>query len=261
MLIVDSNEPHEILPLLRQSVPVEVMNLNQTKRSDFYFGGEDCKSRQFSRKQANEFLGNMDEAEDQIRDYYNNADENYQIIEGIISEYPLVKKRITPSGVTTRGKAQPGTMFGYNIADNGFMYGEHAHRVQASSYYAWIYRLAVMGVQTFYTDNYVATAKFLVAAYKNSQKPEEEHTTLQRYIRPRIIIRVRDPFIEALMGLSLAYRLSIGEDKATKIAEYYNDILSIAMAEVGELMGVSGIGKGIAEKLLTALGRNLDEED
>jgi len=97
----------------------------------------------------------------------------------------------------------------------------------------------------------------LAAIYNNCQKPAEEHTTLQRYIRPRIVIKKQDPFVKALMALSLAYQIGIGEDKATRIATKYGSILDIVMSEPGELCEIEGIGKGIATKLLTSLGREL----
>jgi len=261
IILVDNSEPQDIIALLRQSAPVSIMPLNQTHRSDYYFGGEDGKTRQFSRKQAGELLGNIDEAESQIRDYYENADVNYQLVEGIISDVPLTKRRLTPNRtVSIRGKAQPNTLFSYKIADSGFIYDEHAWNISASLYHAWIFRLAEAGVVTLYSINYVDTAKMLAAIYKNCQKPEEEHTTLQRYIRPRIVIRSHDPFIEALMSISLAYKIGIGEEKATKLSEYYHSLLDVAMSSVDELCRIEGIGKTIASKLMAAMGREESDE-
>lgn len=260
MILADSSEPQDIIALLSQSAPVTVMPLNQNHMSDYYFGGEDSKTRQFSRKQAGELLGNIDEAEDQIRDYYDNADENFQIVEGIISDVPLTKRRLTPNHtVSIRGKAQPNTMFSYKIADSGYIYDEHAWRVSASMYHAWIFSLAQAGVVTFYTVNSVETAKLLAAIYKNCQKPKEEHTTLQRYIRPKIVIRERDPFIETLMSISVIYKIGIGEEKARRISQYYSSILDLAMlSSADELCQIEGIGKTIANKLMAAIGRGDD---
>jgi len=40
MILVDSAEPEDIIRLLKQTVPVTVMPLNQSNRSDYYFGGD-----------------------------------------------------------------------------------------------------------------------------------------------------------------------------------------------------------------------------
>ena len=135
--------------------------------------------------------------------------------------------------------------------------------------YAWIFRLNQAGISTFYTENYIGTARLLAAIYNNCQKPSEEHNTLNRYYIPpmdtgehdkegkKIHIREQNPFIKTLMALSLIYQLNIGADKATKIAEHYSSILDIAMAEPKELYQVDGLGKKTAEKLLAAIGREL----
>jgi DNA integrity scanning protein DisA with diadenylate cyclase activity len=233
------------------------MPLNQSHRSDYYFGGADGRTRQFSRKQSGELLANIDEAEDQIRDYYSNADENYQIVEGLISSVPLTRRDRSLSAISVRRGDHPTTLFSYKVADNGFIHDEHAWDVSASLLYAWLFRLEQCGVVTYYTENLVGTARLLVAIYNNCQKSPEEHSTLQRYIKPRITIKEQDPFVKALMALSLAYNLKIGEDRATKIAKTYRSILAIAMAEVDELCEIGGIGRKTAENLLVAIGREL----
>jgi len=257
MILIDNSEPQDIVSLLRQSAPVTIMPLNQTHRSDYYFGGEDGKTRQFSRKQAGELLGNIDEAEDQLRDYYDNADENYQVVEGLISSVPLTKRSKTRDAISVRMQSRPSALFSYRVADNGFIFDEHAWSISASMYYAWLFQLDQAGITTYFTENSVGTAKLLAAIYKNCQKPVEEHTTLQRYIRPRIAIKEHKPFVRALMALSLAYQIKIGEDKAERIATKYNSLLDIAMSEVSELCEIDGIGKKIAEKLLAAIGREI----
>lgn len=270
MILCDHSEPEDIVKLLQQSVPVSIMPLNQTKRSDYYFGGEDGKTRQFGRVQAGELLANIDSMEDELRRYYENADENYQIIEGLISASPLSRKTKVFSGVSVRRQARPTTLFTYKVADTGFIYDGHDWNVSAAMYYAWIFRLSQAGIVTFYTENYIGTARLLTAIYNNCQKPPEEHDTLNRYYIPpmdtdehdkegkKVHIREQNPFIKTLMTLSLIYQLNIGTDKATKIARHYNNILDIAMSNVGELCEVEGIGKKTAEKLLAAIGREVE---
>lgn len=258
MLLIDLSEPDEIIRLIEQSVPVAILNLNQTKRSDYYFGGEDGRTRQFSRKQAGELLSDIDEAESQIRDYYDNADENYQVVEGIISEAPITKRSrpVSSGNISIHRGPAPHRLFSYKVASNGFICNERVHDVSPSMLDAWEYSLNRCGVITYYRTTAIATAKLLVAIYRNCQKPPENHTTLQRYIIPRIRLEHHDPFVEALMSLSLAYKIGIGEKKARILATRYKTLFDLTMAEVDELCYCEGIGKEIAKRLLKALGRD-----
>lgn len=242
------------------------MPLNKSHRSDYYFGGEDGKTRQFSRKQAGELLADIDEAEDQLRDYYDNADENYQIVEGIILPGKAVFSKLTAEDVSIRPyptRTHPSSspprivLVTYAVAPTGYLYNGHIHKVGMPLLAAWEYQLSQAGVVTFWTPSYVETAQLLAAIYNNCQKPPEGHTTLQRYIRPRIFIKEQNPFIKALMALSMAYKLNIGEDTATKISKFYSSIFDLAMAEVDEICQIKDIGKKTAEKLLTGIGREL----
>ncbi|KKM03935.1 hypothetical protein LCGC14_1769370 [marine sediment metagenome] len=254
MILADIYEPEELVKLLEQSVPTTRMPLNQTKRSDYYFGGEDGKSRQFSRKQAGELLGNLNEAESQLRDYYNQADENYQIIEGIISPVPITKRPRNIEAISIRRQAHPSQLFAYKIADNGYIFNEHAYNISSSMLYAWLFRLEEAGVHTFYTVNLVDTARLLVAIYKNCQKPPDSHDTLNRYIKPRIVVDTQDPHIFTLMGIAGA---DLGEVRASALIKRFGTAFSVFMATVDELRDVEGMGKKTAEKLLTAIGREV----
>jgi len=277
MILVDLNEPSEIVRLLEQSLPVAVTNLNQTKRSDYLYCGVDGLTRQFSRKQAGELLADIDEAEDQLRDYYNNADENYQIVEGIISPVPLAtvsRKQYYAirsgkmSALDLRGDILRGPMlvggsnclYAYKVDDVADKEGEHVHRlsgsifrVSSSMLFSWLRSLDRVGITTHFTINQEDTARLLVAFYKNDQK--EEHSVLKRYIRPRVNITERDPFVKALMGLSWAYGLGIGEEKARALKARYETIYDLNMAEPEEICRCEGIGKITAVKILRALGR------
>jgi len=270
--------------LLSKSVPVTVLNLNQTDRSDYYYGGEDGKSRQFSRKQAGELLSSIDEAEKQLRDYYENADENYQIIEGIISPVPLSALSIkqhyavksgkltatelqSASRLSTRNPVHIGgtnELYAYRVDTDTDRKGNPLYRLSGTAFavssamlFSWLRSLDRVGVTTHFTINEVDTARLLVAFYKNDQKQPEEHTVLNRYIRPRVAMHEQSPFVKALLGLSWAYSLGIGEEKAKSLATHYKTIYDLNFAEVGELCKCEGIGKVIAERLLTSLGREL----
>ena len=259
-------EPEDIVNLLKQAAPVEVLPLNQTLRSDYYFGGEDGKSRQFGRVQAGELLGNIDSMEDELRRYYPNADENYMVVEGIITDTPLTRKDKSMTAISVRMSGRPSTLFSYRVAANGYLFDEHSWNTSADLFYAWIFRLDEAGVSTFFTHNYVGTAKLISAVYRNCFKPAESHATLNRYYIPRIdtgerngsskkiTLREQNPFIKALMALSLVYHLDIGEKKATALSKNYKSLYDLSFTSVKELTQVEGIGKATANGLLKAIG-------
>ena len=217
-------------------------------------------------------VGNIDEAEKQLAEYYHNADKNYQIIEGIISPDKLKMKDATVpidahgSSVSTRDLGAK--LYCYKVEPGGFIKSGHSFSaVNDSLLAAWTHRLAEAGVITYCTINWVHTAKLLSAIYRNEQKPPEEHKTLQRVIRPQIHIKTEKDMTEAekqefrfaksLMFLSSIYQLGVGEKKAKLIAGKFMNMLDIATAGVSELMSVEGIGRKMAEKILLSLGREI----
>jgi ERCC4-type nuclease len=133
--------------------------------------------------------------------------------------------------------------------------------------YAWTHRLARAGIVTYYTTNYTETAKLLVSIFKNEQKPPDEHKTLTRVIKPRLDIKIErdstghikeaEPLMRALMFLSDAYKLGIGEKKAKALCDRYCNLIDLATADVSEIAQTEGIGITIANRLLVALGRTL----
>lgn len=261
MLLLDENEPAELVKLLRQSAEVSVLPLNDKHMGDVYFTAR-SKSFQFSRKQAGELLGNVDEAEDQLADYYNSADITMQIVEGILSPIKIGYQPVAVhSSRTATIREQAGGMFAYKVEYNGFIPPGHAFDTPASYLAAWIHRLAMAGISTYYTVNVVHTAKVIIAIMRNEEKPEELHKTLNRIIPPRIQIRAQDPFVKAVMALSIVFRFGIGEDRAMALKRAgYNSLLDLSMASVSELCECEGIGRVTAEKLLKAIGREVGDK-
>ena len=188
MILVDSAEPEDIIRLLQQSVEVTVMPLNQSSKADYYFGGDESKSIQFCRVQAGELLANIDSQEDELRRYYDNADVNNLVIEGLITDTPISKRDKSLESVSVRRGAKPTTLYSYRVAPNGYIFSEHAHDERAEKLYAWLYRLQENGVNVFSTHNFIGTAKLLAAVYHNTQKPVDSHQTLNRYYIPRITL-------------------------------------------------------------------------
>jgi len=270
VILCDEYEPDNLIRLMRQSVPSCVVSpLNRQHRSDYFFSNFDGKTFQFSRKQAGELVGNIDEAESQLADYYPNADYNFQIVEGITLSLPLRGVDTINHSPTTGSARDLGSkLFCYAIQPNGSIERGHSFStINDSVLYAWTHRLAMAGIPTYHTPNWIGTARLLTTIYRNEQKLPEEHMTLQRVIKPKTIVRNEAKMTEeeirnyrlqkALMFLSDAYKIGIGEKKATVLADKYVNLIDIAMADVAELTECEGIGTGIARKLLSALGRTI----
>lgn len=259
MILADSNEPENIVKLLKQSAPVVVSNLNLMHMSDYSFGNYEGKTFQFSRKQAGELAGNLDEAESQLVDYYGQADYNFQIVEGIMTPLPIKGIQVSDhsGGLSTRDIGS-GRIFTYAVQPDGHIERGHSFSsVNLPILYAWIHRLAMAGIPTYWTANWQETAKLLVTIWRNEQKPPEEHMTLKRVIRPRLQARVVDPFTKSLMFISSAYKLGIGETKAEAISDNFANLLDVATCDESELASCKGIGKTIARKVLKAFGRSI----
>lgn len=257
MILVDSNEPEDIIALIRQVAPVQVLPINMRKLSDYFFGNPQGESFQFSRKQAGELVGNIDEAEDQIREYYPNADHNFQIVEGIISPvkfYGIKVSNHSAPQVSTRDLGSK--LYCYKVENSGWIERGHSFSaVSPAMLYAWIHRLEMAGVPTYFTVTSAETAKLITTIYKNEQKPPEEHFTLQRVIKPRIQIRQAEPLMKALLYLSDAYKLRLGEKKAQAICDNYASLYHLLISPTEELAECEGIGIRTATRIMEALGR------
>jgi len=269
-ILVDEHEPPELLKLIKQSVPAVFHPLNRLHKSDYLFQNYEGKTFQYSRKQAAELVGDIDEAERQIADYYNQADYNFQIVEGWISPLPIkgidIKdfSKMKPASIRELGQK----LYCYPVQPNGHI--EHGHSfstISSSILYAWEHRLIMCGVPTIYTINWCETARRLVIEYKNEQKPPENHKTLQRVIVPRASVmdetrmssdeRNEYRLMKSLIFLSDAYKIGVGEKRAKALAKEYINLMDIAMASPEQVASVENMGIATARKLLKALGRTI----
>lgn len=252
MIFIDNAEPEDIINFIKPTIPVEVQSLNQKLMADYFFIAADGHRVQLNRTQAGELLSNIDSFEDELRRYYNNAEETYAIIEGIISPYKIGAAKM-PSEISLRKAAPaPGALYAYAVSTKGWIYREQQFNISNKLFKAWLYQIDKAGISVVYTINDIDTAASLVAIYENSQKPE--HTTLQRYLRPRITVRDHNKHVQALINLSSAYRLNIGEVKAQALIDRFGTLGAILLSEPDELCEVEGIGRGIADNLLKAIG-------
>jgi len=282
MILVDTSEPDDILNLLKQAIPTTKAPLNQKNIADYFFGNYEGMTRQFNRVQAGELVGNIDSMEDELKRYYDSADESNQIIEGLLSPVKLFMKEAAAKihtigeGMRLGGSsAAPastrdlgGKIFAYPVEPSGFI--QHGHSfttTRMSELYAWIYRLSQLGVYTYYTNNWEETARFLITLYKNENKPPEAHSTFQRIYRPKVYIKHEKNMskeeletyrlTKALLLLSNTYNLGIGEVKARALADRFVNLLDLALAPISELVETEGIGRAMAEKLQRSLGRSI----
>lgn len=268
MILIDTSEPKDIVKLLTQSCPTQVAPLNQNLQADYWFCNNEGKRLQFNRVQGAELIGDLDSMEDELARYYNSADETYQIIEGIVSPTKILKFSVSDHSPTA-GRASTrdlgAKLYCYQVQPGGWIERGHSFSgINDSGLAAWIHGLARCGIVTYHTINWVHTAKLLAAIYHNEQKPPEEHNTLNRIYRPKILVKdeknmsadelQEHRLTKALMFMSSAYKLGIGEVKAKALAKKYWSLFDIAIASTEELAQVEGIGKNIAQKIKSAIG-------
>ncbi len=222
-MLIDIHEPRAIVNLCRQSIEVMQSSLNPNL-ADYSWMCADGHTAQTERKQWSEVLGGLSNVEDQLRRELKYAEELVLLIEG-----PLEI-----------------------LKDGNLQYKQTRYKISYSLIASWLWSLDKSGITIVQTPNYVGTAQYLVAAYKQSQKPE--HTVLERYIRVKKVTTERDPLVLTLMGVQ---NVNLGEKRAKALAEKFTSIYQIANAEVEELIVVPGIGDVVAKQLLRALGREV----
>lgn len=251
MLLADVSEPQDMTDMLAKSVEVTLAPLNQNERADYWFAGYEGRTFQFSRKQAGELLGDIDEAERQLARYYYSADMTVQIVEGIISPVQL-PGHIVHGGDPLDIRGAGSHMYGYSLERYTRDMRGRGFKQLPVMYYAWRHRIACAGIPTYETVDWIETARLLISVYKNEQKPEESHSTLSRIIRPRIVLKEKDSFVESVMFMSHALKLGIGEERAKSLREKFRSLYQLVNASEEELMKCEGIGTEKARNMVRA---------
>jgi len=235
-LLQDEFEPHDMLLLMRQSIEVEVSDLNRRGYADYLFNAADGHSIQLERKQNGELLPSLNSVEEQLKRQYGTADECGLIVEGFIAPSPKGCYVLKPS------------------LDGKMYFVQRELHTNYSMYVDWLYQLDKCGITCYSTPHIVGTATLLVALYKNSQK--EEHTTLRRYIKGKVQLNVENRHIKTLMGIEGA---SLGERRATDLIDAFGTAWGVLSQSESMLQIVDGVGPGIARKLLWAIGKVGDD--
>lgn len=236
-------EPDAIFNLLKQSVECQRQNLVQLGYADYMWFCHDGHRCQVERKQWGEVLSDPDHVEEQLRREMVATEETVLLVEGVAEA--------TPWGMDTYIKS--GEKLYYRLHHS---YGTPKHP-QVGLYHriqSWFWQLDKAGISVYRTCCSNDTASALVAWYKSSQK--EEHTTLRRYIKPRIDPKGFDHRVLTLMGIE---GVQLGEVRAKALVEHFGSVWAIVSAPVSELVKVDGIGPGLAKKLVEAVGRPWDE--
>jgi len=239
MIGVDTFEPVELEMLIQQSVDTVRDSYNAKGFPDYHFLGYDVHSIGISRKQMGELLSSLDDAEEQLRRDIMGVDELYLLAEGVMPSSCLVhNKPALQTWIPTKdGKfLRPGRTFGISC---GF-------------FYAWLYQIDKAGITFVNTFDWTDSANAIVSIFKNAQK--KEHTTLQRYIKQKIVPKPYNHHVETLMGISGA---GIGEKMGKALIERYGTAWATLHQEPEELALTEGIGLVVANRILTAIGRKV----
>lgn len=238
-LLIDDHEPKLIYDLLEQSCPVEYAALNMGGLADYLWLDVQGNTRQIERKQWGEILGGIDHVENQLRGEIVRADATDLLIEGIV--------RSTQWGLDAYvwDQYKQNYRFSHSFGDP-----KHPQVGLYSKVMAWIWQLNAAGVGVWFTFSAEDTAKAIAAFYSNSLKTE--HTTLNRYLKPKIYVKNLNTAVLSLMGLEGA---GLGATRAKALVERFGSVWGVLSADVKELASVDKMGTKTAEKLLRAVGR------
>ncbi len=230
MIYLDVFESDKLEQLLAQDVEVTRMTLNDNNMADIWWAASDGQTYQWENKAVSEIMGDMDHVEAQLQKQYYQADHCGLVIRDVA----LPTNASVVSMVHTRAKKD-------------WFVPKHTYSIPLSRYRSWLVGIDGAGVKVVEVPNIVATARHIVAEYKYSNTPA--HLTLTRHHRTKIVIPERNPHIIALMGLSIAYGLNIGETKARALVDRFGTMAAVLKADPKELMEIPGVGKTIVAKL------------
>jgi len=228
MIYLDVFESETFEELLAQDLEVVRFPLNDHGMADVFWTAHDMR-HQWENKDVTEILGNFDHVEEQLQKQAPNADFRGLIVRGVV---------IPSSGKTIAMHHKRGK--------NDWFIVKRSYKFPYSRYRAWLTAIRLAGVTVVEVGNMVGTARHLVQEYKQSIDPKT--STLQKQHRPHVVTASQNPHVRGLMGLSIAYGLGLGEEKATRLVKHFNTLWGVLTTSPEKLMEVDGIGKGIAEK-------------
>jgi len=231
---LDVFESGQLERLISQSIEVLRQPLNARGMGDVVIFAWDGHRISIENKQTDELLGDMDGCEDQLRKQLGHAEENLLLIRGVVVPAAIGVTTLKPS------KSNP----------NLYHKSNHWNRPTYSGYRRWLYSLDKMGVTCIEVPTVEAAAMEIVTIYKYAQ--EKEHSTLNRYIKHKVRLQARDPYVETLMGVAGA---GLGEARAKELIRVYGTPFCVFSQTAEELANNDGIGPAIAKRILKGVGR------
>ena len=243
MMLVCHFEPDLIFNLLKQSIEVYRQDMVKIGYPDYVWFAHDGHRIGVERKQWQEILSDLDHVEEQLRREMVATEETVLLIEGV------TEATAWGMDIYTKSATKPYFILHRSYGTPKYPQPGLYHRIQS-----WLWQLNQAGISTYRTVNSRDTASALVAWYKSSQKLE--HTTLQRYIKPRVNPKAFDPAVLTLMGIA---GVELGEVRAKALIDYFGSVWDVLNAPISMLMDVEGIVLGLAMKLVNAIGRDYVE--
>ena len=230
MIFLDVFESDKLEQLLAQDVEVTRMTLNDNNMADIWWAASGGQTYQGENKAVSEIMGDMDHVEAQLQKQYYQADHCGLVIRDVA----LPAQASVVSMVHIRTKKD-------------WFVPKHTYNIPYSRYRSWLVGIDGAGVKVVEVANVVAVARHIIAEYNFSNSAE--NLSLKRHHRTKIVIPDRNPHIVALMGLSIAYSLNIGETKARALVDRFGTMAQVLKADPKELMEIPGVGKTIVAKL------------
>jgi len=224
---------------IQQSVDTIRDSFNAKGIPDYHFLAYDLHRIGISRKQMGELLSSLDNTEEQLRRDIVGVNELYLLVEGVMpsSDIDAHGKPILQTWIPTK--------------DGKFLRKGRTFNISCSFLYAWLYQIDKAGITFVNTFDWTDSANAIVSIFRNAQK--KEHTTLQRYIKQKIVPKPYNHHVETLMGISGA---KIGEKTAKALIARYHTTWAVIHQEPEELAMTEGIGMVVARRILKAIGRN-----
>ena len=244
MIFCDIFEPTNIETIIQQSVPTYKDAFNNKGFPDYTWIDTINRRIGVSRKKLGELLSSIDATEEQLGRDMESVDELILLIEDCFYSPILYNNR-------------PGIQTWIPTKDGKFIRQYRKYNVSVSLLDSWLYQLSKAGISHIKTFDYEHTASCLVSLYHSSQKLE--HSTLRRYIKPKMIHRDWNPQVLTLMGVyteaGKKCRTFLGEKKAKALIDRYGTVWEILNQDAQELAKTENIGIVDATKLLKAIGK------
>lgn len=234
MMLIDTNEPTQVLPQISQAVPAKLWPLNQEGWADYRW--EDCQENRIhaERKTWQDLTSSLESIEYQLRRQKH--------------EHPEARLILIVEGVALPSSIGTVVYHKSKGARRDVFYASRVTNARYSQIMAWLYQVGKY-LEIYYTASLDATCQALVAFYHGDQKPE--HGTFQRYIRS--MDWHPNPQVESLMAIGRG--AGIGAAKAEALIRKFGTVWAVLNANPNQLREVAGLGHSNSLRLLRKVGR------